>query len=253
MQEPSELGRIVNLVRDLRQRCPWDAAQTPQTLRPYLVEEALELDHALASDDPVSIQTELGDLLLHLSFQIVLAEEAGRFGAEDVAGTIEQKMWRRHPHLFDLGDRPDSWERSKLEEKGTDQRSVLDGLPPALPPLIMAMRLQERAAGVGFDWPDAEGPRAKVREELAELEAEITDEPDARRIEEEIGDLLFAAVNLARKLNCDARAALEKANRRFLERFRSMETLAERQGIDVASAGLDVLDELWEEVKKGGK
>jgi MazG family protein len=250
MQAPSALGRIVHLVRDLRKRCPWDAAQTPQSLRPYLVEEALELDQALASDDPAAIRTELGDLLLHLSFQIVLAEETGRFGVEDVTATIERKMWRRHPHLFELGSAPDTWERSKLNEQGTKHRSVLDGLPPTLPALIMAMRLQERAAGVGFDWPDADGPRRKVREELGEIEAEISEAGNRSRIESEIGDLLFAAVNLARKLDCDPRAALEKANRRFVERFRRIEELARERGIEISTAGIEVLDELWNEVKE---
>ncbi len=236
-------------MRDLRKRCPWDAAQTPQSLRPYLVEEALELDHALATDDPVAIRKELGDLLLHLSFQIVLAEEAGRFGAEDVTATIERKMWRRHPHLFDLGSAPDTWELSKLNELGPRQRSVLDGLPPNLPTLIMAMRLQERAAGVGFDWPNDEGPRQKVREEIGEIEAEVAGERDRRRIESEIGDLLFAVVNLARKLECDPRAALEKANQRFAERFRAIEELVRQRGIEISSAGLELLDQLWDEVK----
>lgn len=240
----------MELVRDLRKRCRWDAAQTPQTLRPYLVEEAHELDQALASGNPDRIRTELGDLLLHLAFQIVLGEESGKFGAEDVTRTIEQKMWRRHPHLFDRGEAPETWERSKLAEGAGEKRSVLDGLPPTLPALIMAWRLQERAAGVGFDWPDAEGPREKVREELNELEAELNGNPPSRRVEEEVGDLLFAVVNLSRKLGCDPRAALEKANTRFLERFRTVEQLAADRGVDIATAGLEVLDRLWEEAKE---
>ncbi len=250
MQEPSALERIVHLVRDLRKRCPWDAAQTPQTLRPYLVEEVLELDQAIASEEPASIRTELGDLLLHLAFQIVLAEESGQFGPEDVARTIEQKMWQRHPHLFELGASPETWERSKLNERGTTKRSVLDGLPAKLPAIIMAFRLQERAAGVGFDWPDASGPRDKVREELEELELELSAAGNNERIEEELGDLLFAIVNLARKLEHDPRAALEKANSRFVGRFRAVEGLAAERGIDLATAGLDVLDGLWDEVKE---
>jgi MazG family protein len=250
MQEPSALGRIVELVRDLRVRCPWDAAQTAQTLRPYLVEEVMELDHALATGDPDQIRTELGDLLLHLAFQIVLGEEAGHFASEDVTQTIERKMWRRHPHLFEQGERPATWERSKLGE-GDGKRSVLDGLPASLPALIMAVRLQERAAGVGFDWPDAQGPRAKVREEFDELESELDHGEGTIRIEEEMGDLLFATVNLARKTGCDPRAALEKANSRFVDRFRKIEELAEERGIEIATAGLDILDSLWEEVKGG--
>ncbi len=248
MQEPSALGRIVELVRDLRQRCPWDAAQTIQSLRPYLVEEALELDHALATDDPNAIRTELGDVLLHVAFQIVLAEEAGAFGAEDVTQTIEQKMWRRHPHLYADAPTPKSWEHSKLDG-APRARSVLDGLPPTLPALIMAARLQERAAGVGFDWPDSAGPRAKVREELAELESEVEARGDPERIDAEIGDVLFSLVNLARKLDVDARAALERANARFVERFAAVERLAAAREIDLGTAGLETLDALWDEVK----
>ncbi len=214
-----------------------------------MVEEVMELDHALASADAEHIKTELGDLLLHLAFQIVLAEEKGEFGAEDVTHAIERKMWRRHPHLYEQGKRPESWERSKLNEKD-GQRSVLDGLPPTLPALVMALRLQERAAGVGFDWPDSEGPRDKIKEEIGELEAELDNNGEPERLEAEIGDLLFAVVNLARKVNCDPRAALEKANDRFLNRFRGIEALAKERGINVATAGLEVLDELWEEVKR---
>ncbi len=271
MQEPSALGRAVLLVRDLRKRCPWDRAQTPETLRPYLVEEALELDHALGQGDPGAICGELGDLLLHVAFQIVLGEETGRFGAEDVVGAMEQKMWHRHPHLFPAAEaagkagraevaggaeRPDShgsWERTKVAERGKNGPGVLDGLPPNLPALIMASRLQERAAGVGFDWPDAAGPAEKVREELGELERETVPggKVDQTRVEHEVGDLLFAVVNLARKLGCDPRAALEKANGRFVQRFREMERLARECGIRIGQVGLEELDRLWEEAKRG--
>ncbi len=254
MQEPSALGRIVDLVRDLRKRCPWDAAQTAQTLRPYLVEEVLELDQALATGSPEEITHELGDLLLHLAFQIVLGEESGAFGPEDVTRAIEAKMWRRHPHLFEGGEAPESWERNKLRERsqpGGEARSVLDGLPPTLPPLLMAYRLQERAAGVGFDWPNAEGPREKVSEELAELDAETNVDGDPERVEAEIGDLLFSVVNLARKLECDPRAALEQANAQFMKRFCRVEELAAERGIDVGRASLEELDVLWNEAKQG--
>jgi MazG family protein len=255
MQEPSALGRIVELVRELRQRCPWDAAQTPQTLRPYLVEEALELDHAIAHE-PAELLTELGDVYLHVAFQIVLAEEAGRFGAEDLTRAVERKMWRRHPHLFpDKQDgapvqlERDTWERTKLSEHGDEPPSVLDGLPPTLPALLQAYRLQERAAGVGFDWPDAHGPLEKVREELAELDSELDDGAEQERVAGEIGDLLFAVVNLARKLGCDPRAALEGANGKFETRFRRIEALAAERGVEMHTSGLDALDRLWDEAK----
>jgi len=276
MQEPKALGRVVELVRDLRRRCPWDAAQTPASLRPYLVEEALELDAALGHPDPSHVRDELGDVLLHLAFQIVLGEESGAFGAEDVVKAIEEKMWRRHPLLFpapaaegqkrqegqvgeegEKGEKPKrvaaaarSWERLKLRDPG--RTSLLDGLPPNLPELIAAYRLQERAAGVGFDWPDAQGPLEKVREETTEIAAEMTQGASAARIEAEIGDLFFAAVNLARKLGCDPRAALDRANQRFKERFRTVERLAAERGIDMATAGLDVLDGLWNDAKRAG-
>lgn len=255
MQEPSALGRIVQLVRDLRARCPWDAAQTPKTLRHYLVEEALELDYAIAKADPQTIETELGDLFLHVAFQIVLAEEMGRFGAEDLTRSVEEKMWRRHPHLFGEGERGEegerrpTWEYAKLAEHGEHKPSVLDGLPPTLPALIMAFRLQERAAGVGFDWPNARGPLAKLREELGELEQELAQGDATQQLEQEIGDLLFAAVNLARKLGCDPRAALEKANAKFSQRFRRLEEFTIARGIELGRAELQVLEELWEEAK----
>ncbi len=245
----SALARALALVRDLRARCPWDHAQTRATLRPYLVEEALELDQALRSDDPVALRDEVGDLLLHLAFQIVIGEERGEFDAESVTHALETKMWRRHPHLFGDSPTPDhqGWERVKQQERGSGS-GTLRGLPPSLPRLLMAYRLQERAAGVGFDWPDATGPMAKVKEEIAELERE-TESGKRDAIEEEVGDLLFAAVNLARKLAVDPRAALEQANDKFRRRFEAMERLAEQRGVEIGRAKLDELDKLWDEVK----
>jgi len=245
------LGRALALVRDLRARCPWDGTQTPETLRPYLVEEALELDQAIGAGDVAHIRAELGDLLLNLAFQIVIAEERGAFGPEEVTRGLEEKMWRRHPHLFGKGEKPKTWETVKRQEEGA-QRGTLSGLPPTLPRLLMAYRLQERAAGVGFDWPDAKGPAEKVKEELAEVEREAgCGKKEA--LEAEIGDLLFAAVNLSRKLGVDPRAALEQANAKFKTRFEGVERLARERGIDLAQAGLPVLDGLWDEVKTQGQ
>src|SRR5918998_6774717 len=173
MQDKSALGRAVAMVRDLRARCPWDRAQTRESLRPYLVEEVLELDHALGEGESAAIREELSDLLLHLAFQIVIAEERGEFTGDQVAADLEAKMRRRHPHLFDLGQ-AEPWERIKRRER---RGRTLAGLVPTLPPLLMATRLQERAASVGFDWPDARGPADKVREELAEVEAELAARP----------------------------------------------------------------------------
>jgi len=248
MPNDAALARALALVRDLRARCPWDRAQTAATLRPYLVEEVLELDQALKTGNPAEVRDELGDLLLHLAFQIVIGEERQAFDADSVTRTLEEKMWRRHPHLFRGVDRPSSWEVVK-RETGNEKRGTLQGLPRTLPPLLMAFRLQERAAGVGFDWPDGKGPLEKVKEEVAEVERE-TGKGKRETIKDEIGDLLFAVVNLARKLEIDPRAALEQANDKFTRRFEQVERLAEARGLELGRASLEELDELWEEVKR---
>ena len=252
MQDNSALGRAVAMVRDLRVRCAWDRVQTRETLRPYLVEEMLELDQALAENDASAIRDELGDFLLHLAWQLVLGEERNEFTAGEVAETMERKMKRRHPHLFDIGP-PETWERLKRRERGD---GVLGRLPAALPDLLRAYRLQERAASVGFDWPDARGPIEKVREELTEVERELA-RSDHRvsgvvandALADEIGDLLFAVVNLGRKAGVQPGPALDRANRKFRDRFEAVEKLAEERGVDLHDAGLEVLDGMWEEVK----
>ena len=251
MQDNSALGRAVAMVRDLRERCPWDRAQTRATLRPYLVEEVLELDHALGDDDVGAIRSELADLLLHLAFQLVIAEERREFSSDQVAHELEGKMRRRHPHLFALGE-AEPWEQIKRRER---RGQVLSGLVPTLPSLLMAYRLQERAASVGFDWPDVHGPLAKVREELAEVEEQLPSIGEGANsspaaLVDEIGDLLFAAVNLARKAGVHPGPALERANRKFRRRFEDIERLASERGIEVSTAGLQVLDGLWNEVKE---
>ena len=251
MQENSALGRALEMVRDLRHRCVWDRAQTRETLRPYLIEEVFELDYALSRGDATAIREEVADLLLHLAWQLVLGEERGEFNADQVADDLTRKMKRRHPHLFDLGP-PEPWERLKRKER---THGVLDGLPPGLPDLLRAYRLQERAAGVGFDWPDVGGPLSKVREELMEVERELQwplpTEGRQDALTEEIGDLFFAVVNLARKAGVQPGPALDRANRKFEARFGAIERLAAQRGIDVSTAGLEVLDRLWDEVKRG--
>jgi MazG family protein len=252
MQDNSALGRALALVRDLRVRCPWDRVQTRETLRPYLVEEVLELDHALSEGDVERIRDELGDFLLHLAWQLAIAEERREFTPDDVAETMERKMKRRHPHLFDIGPR-EPWERLKRRER---EGGVLGHLPSTLPDLLRAYRLQERAASVGFDWPDSRGPIEKVREELAEVEEELArgDDIAARdALTDEIGDLLFAVVNLARKAGVQPGPALDRANRKFRERFEAIEALAEQRGLDFHTAGLEALDALWEQAKDSEK
>jgi ATP diphosphatase len=250
MQDESGLGRAVAMVADLRARCDWDRVQTRETLRPYLIEEAHELAAALASGDPAAIREEVADLMLHLAWQLVLGLETGEFTPDQVADDLVAKMRRRHPHLFDLGGR-ERWELLKSRE-GKTGRGTLDGLPETLPELLLAYRLQERAAEVGFDWPDTAGPVAKVREELAEVEAElpVTDAGNQDRLHDEIGDLLFAVVNLARKIGVQPGSALDRSNRKFRERFAEVERLAGERGIVMTEATLAELDVLWEEVKK---
>jgi ATP diphosphatase len=253
MQEKPGLAETVALMKDLRRRCDWDAAQTHESLRPYLLEEAYEVDDAIrAGNDPL-LREELGDLLLQVLFHSVVAEERGAFDFGDVAEGFLRKMKSRHPHLYDGGERQ-SWEGMKARKRD----SIVDGLPADLPSLHRAFRLQDRAAGVGFDWPDATGAAEKVEEELAEVRAEVARgaEPSPHgvpdeRLEEELGDLLFAVVNLSRKLGVHPSLALDKANVKFAARFQGIERLARERGIDVRTAGLETLDALWEEVKKG--
>lgn len=250
MQDDSPLGQAVAMVADLRERCSWDRLQTRETLRPYLVEEVHELDSALRDGDPAAIREEVGDLMLHLAWQLVLGLETAEFTPAEIAADLVAKMRRRHPHLFDLGP-AEQWSVLKAREQKT-ARGTLAGLPMTLPDLLMAYRLQERAATVGFDWPDTSGPAAKVREELAEVEQELAKQDASAddALTDEVGDLLFAVVNLARKANVQPGPALDRANRKFRARFNAVESLANERSVDMESVGLEKLDELWDEVKR---
>ncbi|UCC26700.1 MAG: nucleoside triphosphate pyrophosphohydrolase [Gemmatimonadales bacterium] len=250
---PGTLDRGLALVRFLRANCPWDAAQTAETLVPHLLEEAHEVADAVHRADVSQLEGELGDLLLNLAFQIVVAEEQHRLTADSVTRRLEEKMRRRHPHLYGLGPRED-WERLKArerdEELGKDPGGVLGGLARTLDPLTKAHRMQERVAGVGFDWEDHQGAWDKVAEELEEVRValEAGDEPG---VEEELGDLLFAVVNLVRLAGKHPVTALDRANRKFHRRFEGLEALARARGVDLSTASLDRLDQLWDEVKAG--
>ena len=253
MQEKAGLPESLELMKDLRTRCEWDAAQTHESLRPYLIEEAYEVDDAIRAANDTLLREELGDLLLQVLFHSVVAEERGAFDFGDVVEGFLAKMKSRHPHLYEGGARQ-SWEGMKARKRA----SIVDGLPADLPSLHRAFRLQDRAAGVGFDWPDANGPAEKVEEELAEVREEVAAGAHAagygvpdQKLEEELGDLLFSVVNLCRKLGVHPSLALDKANVKFATRFQAIEALAKTRGIDVATAGLEVLDGLWNEVKSG--
>jgi nucleoside triphosphate diphosphatase len=252
MQAKASLEDTLALMRDLRARCEWDARQTHQSLRPYLIEEAHEVDDALRSGQDGMLREELGDLLFQVLFHSVIAEERGAFTLHEVAGALIAKMKKRHPHLYDGGDAI-PWERQKAKTRV----SLADGLPVDLPGLHRAHRLQDRAAGVGFDWDDVAGPLAKVREEIDEVAEEIERpraDPAAARdaLEGELGDLLFAVVNLCRKADVHAAVALDRANTKFVRRFTAVEQLAAERGIQVGSASLAELDVLWDDVKRGG-
>jgi MazG family protein len=239
MDQPS-FDRALALVRFLRARCEWDAAQTPRSLTPYLLEEAHEVADAIAQDNDADLRGELGDLLLNVAFQAILAEERGAFTAEDVVRTLEAKMERRHPHFYG-GERVD-WEQLKARERA--DRPGARGLEP----LARAHRIQERVATVGFDWPSAQGAFQKVAEELEEVRQALAQEPSPA-LEEELGDLLFAVVNLARLSGSHAMQALQAANRKFMDRFELLEELAAARGVVLGEASLEELDRLWDEVK----
>jgi MazG family protein len=243
------LDRALALVEFLRARCPWDAAQTPVTLTRYLLEEAHEVAGAIAGGDPDALRGELGDLLLNVAFQVVIGEETGAFTREEVVAGLEQKMRRRHPHLYGLGE-AEPWETLKARERGGGPpESILDEVPAGLDPLLLAFRIQDRVAKVGFDWDDARGALDKVREEAEEIGREL-DEADPDRLQDEVGDLLFAAVNLARLAQVHPSAALARANAKFARRFRALERMANARGVVWGQATLEELDRLWDEVKR---
>ncbi|WP_375390419.1 nucleoside triphosphate pyrophosphohydrolase [uncultured Sphingomonas sp.] len=238
------LVEIMARLRDPEHGCAWDVAQTWATIAPYTIEEAYEVADAIARDDPVDLKDELGDLLLQVVFHSRIAEEAGAFALADVAAAIGDKMERRHPHIFaDPGIGHADWERVKAEERrARGVTGALDGVAIGLPALQRAEKLQRRAARIGFDWPDASGPRAKIDEELQEVAGAPED-----AVQEEIGDLLFAVVNWARHLGVDAETALRDASAKFERRFRAMEAQA---GDAFASLDLDGKETLWSAVKR---
>lgn len=273
-----DLGRALALVRHLRDHCDWDGRQTPTSLLPYLLEEAHETADAVRRDDDVELRGELGDLLLNIAFQVVLAEERGAFDAADVVRTLEEKMVARHPHVYGDAEEPPDWETLKAAERARGSSAngeapaapdgasggpdPLAGIPAGLEPLSRALRVQERAAGIGFDWPGVAGAIAKLREEIAELESLVEGDPDGRTaspssagtppdpaVIEEAGDLLFAVVNVCRLAGAHPLTALDGATAKFSRRFRTVIRRARSRGLDPAVAGLSALDEIWDEVK----
>ena len=255
------LHEIMVRLRDPETGCPWDRVQTLETLKPCVLEETYELLAAMGRpEDQANHVEELGDVLLQVMFQCVMAEQEGRFGFDDVANAISDKLVRRHPHVFgdvvakDPATVLRNWEQIKQQEHRKESRhSALDGVPETLPALLKAQRSQEKAARVGFDWKDAAGPLAKIREELAELEEAVAASKDTAldvHVKEELGDLLFSVANLARHLKADAESALEGTTAKFSRRFRSVEAAAKAAGRDLKSMTLEEMDALWDAAKK---
>lgn len=251
---PMPFQRSLDLVRFLRAGCPWDAEQTPTSLLPYLLEEAHEVAEAVTEGDDALLAKELGDLLMNVAFQTVLAEERGAFTAEDVVAQLEEKMRRRHPHLYGLGPQQD-WETLKAHERAAESdapASILAGLTKGLEPLSRAHRIQDRVSSVGFDWSSAHGAFDKVAEELEEVREALEAEPSPA-LEEELGDLLFAVVNLTRLSGAHAMQALQRANLKFTRRFEALEQLARERGVQLGAASLEELDTIWDDVKQQEK
>jgi len=256
MSSIDKLLEVMASLRDPQDGCPWDQKQDFASIAPYTVEEAYEVADAISREDFPALRGELGDLLFQVVFHARMAEEAGLFDFDDVAGAITDKMLRRHPHVFGnaeeraVGHVDGSWEAIKAAERTeSGDTSALAGVATALPALTRAQKLGRRAGSVGFDWPDRQGVRAKIREELDELEAAVGGR-DASEIEEEFGDLLFAVVNLARHLQVDPEKALASANFKFERRFRDMEVAITESGKSLKQHTLESLDKEWRAAKK---
>ena len=256
MNSIDKLLKVMKTLRDKQHGCPWDLQQSFASIAPYTIEEAYEVADAIEREDHEALRDELGDLLFQVVFHALMAEEAGLFNFDDVAGTISDKMVRRHPHVFGSDDEKragitdGSWERIKADErKGKDDGSIMAGIALALPALKRAQKLGKRASRVGFDWPDRQGVSDKIQEELSELE-EAVGGRDTDDIDEEFGDLLFAVVNLARHLDIDPETALASANRKFERRFREMERAVDAGGKSLKRLSLAELEQEWRAAKK---
>ncbi|MBD5209354.1 MAG: nucleoside triphosphate pyrophosphohydrolase [Bacteroidales bacterium] len=247
-------GRMLDILDILRVKCPWDAKQTYESLRPNTIEETYELASALMSGESMEIKKELGDVLLHVAFYSKIASENGDFDIADVCDSLSDKLVFRHPHVFGEvkvdgeQDVLQNWEQIKLKEKGGN-KTVLSGVPDALPALIKANRIQEKARNVGFDWEEKEQVWDKVKEEVGEVEAEMK-QGNRKDLEAEFGDLLFSVVNAARLYGVDPENALERTNRKFIKRFNYLEQKVKDMGKNLKEMTLEEMDEIWEEAKR---
>jgi ATP diphosphatase len=263
MTPSRDIARLLEIMTRLRDRetgCPWDVDQTFQTIAPYTVEEAYEVTDAIARNDMRDLCDELGDLLLQVVYHAQMASEIDAFAFGDVVQAITSKMIRRHPHVFGdadaraAGAAKGQWDRIKAEEKrarGEEPKRLLDAVPVSIPPMMRAVKLQQKASTVGFDWNDPKAVLAKLREEIDEIEAEL-DAGAPERVSDEVGDLLFAAVNLARHLNVDPDQALAGTNAKFIRRFAAIEDGLAAEGRTPKDATLDEMEALWQRAKTAG-
>lgn len=249
-------GRFMDILDELRVKCPWDRKQTNESLRPNTIEEVYELCDALLQDDKKNICKELGDVLLHVAFYAKIGEEKGDFDMADVCTMLSDKLVFRHPHVFGAataetaGQVSQNWEQIKLKEKDGN-KTVLSGVPSALPSLIKAYRVQDKARNVGFDWAEREQVWDKVKEEIDEFQAEVAN-MDADKAEAEFGDLMFSLVNAARLYHINPDNALERTNQKFINRFSYVEEHSIRQGHPLKDMSLEEMDALWNEAKEKG-
>lgn len=247
--------RLVDIMNDLREKCPWDRKQTIHTLRSLTIEETYELADAITENDWKGIKEELGDVLLHMVFYAKIGQEEGKFSLEEVLNGVCEKLIARHPHIYgdvkvnDEEDVKRNWEKLKLKE---GKKSVLGGVPVSLPATVKAIRLQEKAKQVGFEWDETSQVWDKVREEMQELQ-EAVKQDDKDAIEDEYGDLIFSLVNYARFLHIDAESALERTNRKFIKRFTLMEEQAAAKGKNLQDMTLEEMDDIWNQVKRQNK
>lgn len=248
-------GRLLDVMDELREKCPWDRKQTNDSLRPNTIEETFELCDALLRNDVANIEKELGDVLLHIVFYAKIGSEKQQFDIADVCNKLCDKLIFRHPHVYGdavaqtAGDVVKSWEQIKQREKDGN-KTVLSGVPDALPSVIKAYRVQDKARGVGFDWDKKEDVWNKVREEISELETELQREENLERQTDELGDVLFSIINAARLYGINPDNALERTNRKFIRRFTYVEQQARQQGLQLKDMTLAQMDALWNEAKK---
>ncbi len=255
MKEFDRLIEIIEKLRDPQKGCPWDVKQTHESLIPNFIEELYESIEAIEKEDFEHLSEELGDLMLHIIMQVQMAKEEKKFDMDDVLKKINDKLIRRHPHVFGNGEAKDAngvkmnWERIKFEEKKLSRTSAIDGIPRAMPALIVAQRMQEKAASVGFDWPDVQPAIEKLKEETKEFD-EAFEENDIIQMQDELGDMLFSIVNIARKLGFDTESALKKTINKFEIRFKKVEEHYRKNNNKMLDASLEQLDEIWEIAKK---